>query len=233
MSLDLYAKIEPYLDFSQEVHALHKVFLEHIMTKELDNILDVGCGQGNFLLNLKLNNLHCLGIDLSQEQINICLEQNLPARCIDLCAVQERYDCLTAIFDVLNYIPSEHLKSFLHCAYDRLNDGGYFFFDVNTLFGFDEVAQGTLVMDTDDKFIAVDALYENSELETKITLFDKKDDTYVKEQSSIIQYYHSVELLQGLLEQSGFIIESINSFHLHSDEDADKLIWICRRCYKE
>ncbi|MEA1914649.1 MAG: class I SAM-dependent methyltransferase, partial [Campylobacterota bacterium] len=65
MSLDLYAKIEPYLDFSQEVHALHKVFLEHIMTKELDNILDVGCGQGNFLLNLKLNNLHYLGIDLS------------------------------------------------------------------------------------------------------------------------------------------------------------------------
>ena len=52
MGLNLYAKVEPYLDFEDEVYTLHKEFMTLVMTKELDNILDIGCGQGYFLENL-------------------------------------------------------------------------------------------------------------------------------------------------------------------------------------
>lgn len=45
MGLDLYAKIEPFLDFEEEVFNLHKEFLSFVMEKELDNILDIGCGR--------------------------------------------------------------------------------------------------------------------------------------------------------------------------------------------
>jgi len=229
MSLDLYAKIEQYLDFSNEVYALHNAFLKQIMTKELDNILDVGCGQGNFLHNLLLNNKTCFGIDLSQEQINICKAQNLPVQCIDLCKLDNKYDCLTAIFDVLNYIPKNSIENFLKCAYDRLNNDGYFIFDINSYFGFDVIAQGTLSIDLDDKFISIDALFEDEILETKITLFEQKQNCYTKEQSSIKQYYHNEKFLKDLLQKCGFEIEKINDFHLHSDEDADKQIWVCRK----
>ncbi|MCB9096388.1 MAG: hypothetical protein H6630_01885 [Arcobacter sp.] len=67
MGLDLYAKVEPYLDFEEEVYTLHKEFLRFVMVNDLDNIIDIGCGQGYFLENLKVNKKKYFGIDLSVE----------------------------------------------------------------------------------------------------------------------------------------------------------------------
>ena len=41
MGLDLYAKVEPYLDFEEEVYTLHKEFCRFVMVNELDNIIDI------------------------------------------------------------------------------------------------------------------------------------------------------------------------------------------------
>lgn len=80
MGLDLYARIEPYLDFEEEIYSLHKEFLKFIMVNDLDNIIDIGCGQGYFLNNLKVNKKKAFGIDLSIEQIKICQEKGLNAK---------------------------------------------------------------------------------------------------------------------------------------------------------
>ncbi len=55
MGLDLYSKIEPFLDFQEEVYNLHNEFMSIVFEKELDNILDIGCGQGFFVESLNLN----------------------------------------------------------------------------------------------------------------------------------------------------------------------------------
>lgn len=229
MSLDLYARIEPYLDFQEEVYTLHNAFLEQVITKDRTNVLDLGCGQGDFLKNLELNEIQYLGIDLSNEQIAICKEKDLNAQCINLCDLEEQFDCITAIFDVINYIPSKDLDQLFQCAYDRLEEGGYFIFDVNSYFGFDEIAQGTLSIDLDEKFINIDAIFEKNILTTQITLFEKKNDLYEKEQSSISQYFHSKEFLTKHLKKAKFKIEQIKDFYLHNDQEPDKLIFICKK----
>ncbi|MCT7573848.1 class I SAM-dependent methyltransferase [Aliarcobacter butzleri] len=230
MGLDLYAKVEPYLDFEEEVYTLHKEFLRFVMVNDLDNIIDIGCGQGYFLENLKVNKKKYFGIDLSVEQIKVCQEKNLNAQAIDLKDVKEKYDCATAIFDVLNYIPKNELKIFLEQTYEILNQNAYFIFDVNSYFGFDEVAQGTITIDVEDKFIAIDANFENNKLQTDITLFEKQENgLFSKEQDSIIQEYHSKEFLSKILEEIGFKLIEIKEFSLHTDEIADKLIFICKK----
>ncbi|WP_151949489.1 class I SAM-dependent DNA methyltransferase [Aliarcobacter butzleri] len=230
MGLDLYAKVEPYLDFEEEVYTLHKEFLRFVMVNDLDNIIDIGCGQGYFLENLKVNKKKYFGIDLSVEQIKVCQEKNLNAKAIDLKDVKEKFDCATAIFDVLNYIPKNELKIFLEQTYEILNQNAYFIFDVNSYFGFDEVAQGTITIDVEDKFIAIDANFENNKLQTDITLFEKKENgLFSKEQDSIIQEYHSKEFLSKILEEIGFKLIEIKEFNLHTDEIADKLIFICKK----
>ncbi|MCG3685143.1 class I SAM-dependent methyltransferase [Aliarcobacter butzleri] len=230
MGLDLYAKVEPYLDFEEEVYTLHKEFLRFVMVNDLDNIIDIGCGQGYFLENLKVNKKKYFGIDLSVEQIKVCQEKNLNAQAIDLKDVKEKYDCATAIFDVLNYIPKNELKIFLEQTYEILNQNAYFIFDVNSYFGFDEVAQGTITIDVEDKFIAIDANFENNKLQTDITLFEKQENgLFSKEQDSIIQEYHSKEFLSKILEEIGFKLIEIKEFNLHTDEIADKLIFICKK----
>ncbi len=230
MGLDLYAKVEPYLDFEEEVYTLHKEFLRFVMVNDLDNIIDIGCGQGYFLENLKVNKKKYFGIDLSVEQIKVCQEKNLNAKAIALKDVKEKFDCATAIFDVLNYISKNELKRFLEQTYEILNQDAYFIFDVNSYFGFDEVAQGTITIDVEDKFIAIDANFENNKLQTDITLFEKQENgLFSKEQDSIIQEYHSKELLTKILEEIGFKQIEIKEFNLHIDEIADKLIFICKK----
>jgi len=230
MGLELYSKVEPFLDFEDEVYTLHKEFMTFVMMNELDNIIDIGCGQGYFLDNLKINKKTAFGIDLSVEQIKVCEQKNLNAKAIALNDVKEKYDCATAIFDVLNYIPSEDLETFISETNLVLNKGGYFIFDVNSYFGFDNIAQGCITIDSDDRFIGIDAIFEENKLQTDITLFEKnKDGLYKKEKDSIIQEYHSKEFLSKLLKKCNFEIQEIREFNLHSDEDADKLIFICKK----
>ena len=233
MGLDLYAKIEPYLDFEEEIYSLHKEFLKFIMINELDNILDIGCGQGYFLNNLEINKKKALGIDLSEKQIEICREKGLNAKNIaleELSKLEEKFDCATAIFDVLNYIPKVELEKFVLEVAKVLNPNAYFIFDVNTYFGFDEVAQGTINIDIEDRFIAIDAFFENNKLQTNITLFEKEEDEkYTKEQDSIVQEYHKKEFIEKILKNSGFKVVEIREFFLHTDESADKLIFICKK----
>ncbi|WP_108061798.1 class I SAM-dependent DNA methyltransferase [Poseidonibacter lekithochrous] len=230
MGLDLYSKVEPFLDFEDEVYLLHKQFMEFVMVNELDNIIDIGCGQGYFLENLKINGKTAFGTDLSVEQIKVCKAKGLDAKAIPLNEVKEKYDCATAIFDVLNYMDKNYLETFIKESNLVLNQGGYFVFDVNSHFGFDNIAQGCITIDLKDKFIAIDALFEDNKLQTDITLFNKqKSNLYSRESDSIIQEYHSKEYLSKLLENNGFKIQEIREFNLHSEDDADKYIFICKK----
>jgi len=230
MGLELYSKVEPHLDFEDEVYLLHREFMTFVMMNELDNIIDIGCGQGYFLDNLKINKKTAFGIDLSVEQIKVCKAKNLDADVIPLSKVKNKYDCATAIFDVLNYIPKNALSTFIKETSLVLNQGGYFVFDVNSLFGFENIAQGCITIDLKDKFIAIDANFDDNKLQTDITLFSKqKNKLFSKENDSIVQEYHSKEFLRELLESNGFKIQEIKEINLHSDEDADKLIFICKK----
>ncbi|WP_404319653.1 class I SAM-dependent DNA methyltransferase [Malaciobacter canalis] len=230
MGLDLYSKVEQYLDFEDEVYLLHKEFMTFVMVNELDNIIDIGCGQGYFLENLKINGKKAFGIDLSSEQIKVCKQRKVDAKCIALDKVKEKFDCATAIFDVVNYIPSNHLKQFFKDTYEVLNDGGYYMFDVNSLFGFNDVADGSLNINKENKFIAIDAVFDEDELNTNIILFEQKQNNlYEKQEDLITQYYHDIPSLKKLLNEVGFSVESISDFNLHGFDEADKHIFICKK----
>jgi len=230
MGLELYSKVEPYLGFEEEVYTLHKEYMTFIMSLELDNIIDIGCGQGYLLQTLMLNDKKAFGIDLSAQQIKVCEEKGLNAKAIDLKHVDEKFDCATAVFDVLNYIHQDSLEEFLTNTANVLNKGGYFIFDVNSLFGFEEIAQGTLSIDLEEVFINIDANFENKELKTDITLFSKNESGYyIKEQDSIIQYFHAQKVLNRLLSKTGFEIVEKVGFNLHSFDESDKFIYLCKK----
>ncbi len=230
MGLELYAKIEEYLNFEDEVKELHKAFLTIIFEKGLDDIIDIGCGQGAFMMHLMANKVKTYGIDLSSEQIKICQNHNLNADFLPLSEVNEKFNCATAIFDVINYIKEDDLKKFFIDAFKILNKDGYFIFDINTFFGFDEVAQGSLNINLKDKFIAIDAFFEDKKLNTDITFFSEtKNGLYNKEEGRVTQYYYETIFLKTILEEVGFVIEEVINFNLHSTEESDKHIFICKK----
>ncbi len=230
MGLELYAKIEEYLGIDEETKSIHKSFLKIIFEKEFKNIIDIGCGKGAFIMHLLANQIKAYGIDLSTEQIKVCKSYGLNANCLDIKDIKDKFDCATAIFDLVNFIPNNELLQFFKNVNNVLIDGAYFIFDVNTLFGFEDIAQGVLNINLDEKFIAVDANFEDDKLYTDITLFTKnKNDLYNKEEDSIVQYYYEIQYLKQALKDSNFEVENIINLNLYSNEKADKIIFICKK----
>ena len=229
-ALNLYSIVEQDLDFKEEIEELYNAYELFINQIEPSTLIDIGCGQGDFLLQVEHEDMKVFGIDLSDEQIKVCKSKNINSACINISDIKEKFDCATAMFDVLNYIDKDEVKNFIQSTYDCLNDDSYFIFDVNTLFGFEEVAQGSLNINKQNRFIGIDAFFEDEKLSTNITLFQKeKNNLYTKHNETITQYYHSKEYLEELLKSIGFEVQNALDFKLHDENNADKYIFLCRK----
>jgi cyclopropane fatty-acyl-phospholipid synthase-like methyltransferase len=120
---------------------------------------------------------------------------------------------------MLNYLTKEELKNFLSCMKKHLNDGGIFLCDINTLYGFENVAVGSFIVDDDERFLTVDSDFEEGEYSAEFTLFEKNNDMYLKSQEMIKQHYHSVE---ELVQYSGLELIANDDVNLYDFDEADK-----------
>ena len=201
-ALDLYAKVEDMLGVHEVTPILNEYYFNTLDTLECKRLLDVGCGSGGFLEELSIGYPHVKtkGIDLSPIMIEMTKAKGLNAECMDLCNVDEKYDVITAIFDMMNYLNRENLKRFLRCIEERLEKGGHFIFDINTLYAFKVVAAGSYIKDGGERFLTIDSDYEEDrgEYYMDFTLFEKEGEKFVKSQESIMQYYYTVAEIQKL-----------------------------------
>jgi 2-polyprenyl-3-methyl-5-hydroxy-6-metoxy-1,4-benzoquinol methylase len=222
-NLDLYAKAEHLLGIEEATEALYDLYRSELDEYKVKTLLDVGCGRGGFMERMISDGVICKGVDLSSIMVQDCIAKGLDAECIDAKDVTGKYDAIVSIFDVLNFMQKEELLEFLESMAEKLNDDGIFIADINTLYGFSDVAEGTMSSDRDDEFLSVDAQFENNELHTKFTLFQKsKEDCYVKYQDTIVQYFHKIQLFQKL---TGLKLVDKQTFSLYDTEDKTLLIF--------
>jgi predicted TPR repeat methyltransferase len=227
-SLDLYAKVEDLLGVKEVASKLYAHYLLFLNPIVFTSLLDVGCGSGDFLVQMKkaLNILEVKGIDLSPLMAAKTKELDLDAECIDLCALEGKYDVITAVFDMLNYLDKTNLEHFLLCVKEHLNEGGFFLCDINTLYGFENVAVGSYIVDDEERFLTVDSDFEEDVYSAEFTLFEKEKDVYEKSQETIKQYYHSVE---ALVKYSGLECIESDDVNLYGLDDADKVFIVLRK----
>ena len=225
--LDLYAKVEDLLGVKEAAPALYAHYLLFLNTVEFDTLLDVGCGSGDFLRQMQgaLDIPRVKGIDLSPFMVAQTLEQGYEAECIDLCDLEGTYDVITAVFDMLNYLNKEQLTRFLTCVKEHLNEGGYFLCDINTLYGFENVAVGAYIVDDENRFLAIDSDFENGKYIAEFTLFEKKGKCFTRSQECIAQFFHTSESLKALSQMSCIMDEPI---HLYTEE-TDKRILVFQK----
>ncbi|WP_415395981.1 class I SAM-dependent DNA methyltransferase [Sulfurimonas sp. CS5] len=221
-NLDLYAKTEHLLGIEEATEALYDLYRSELDEYKIKTLLDVGCGRGGFMQRMISDGVKCKGIDLSSVMIEECKAQGLDAECIDVADVEGTYDAVVAIFDVLNFMNKDALVKFLDAISSKLNDDGIFIADINTLYGFSDVAEGTMSAENDKEFLVVDAEFANDELHTQFTLFEKNDEKFIKHQDTIIQYFHKIKTFQNL---SGLKLIDKQTFSLYDTEDKTLLIF--------
>jgi len=221
-SLDLYAKVEDLLGVKEASPKLYAHYLLFLNTLEFNNLLDVGCGSGDFLQQMQqaLDIPSVKGIDLSPLMVEKTVQKGYDAQCIDLCDLEGSYDVITAVFDMLNYLDKTQLAHFLVCVKGHLNEGGLFLCDINTLYGFENVAVGSYILDDEERFLTVDSDFEEGEYISEFTLFEKENKLFKKSQETIKQYYHTVE---EIIELSGLELVTQDEVDLYELEEADKI----------
>ncbi len=196
--LDLYSKVEHLLGIEEATKYLHQIYAEVLYNYEIKTLLDVGCGRGDLMKTFEKYGVECEGIDLSPLMVKKAQENGLKAEHKSICEVDKQYDAVVAVFDVLNFVSPEEIEGFFECVHRALKEDGIFVFDINTLHGFSNVADGTMSQEEGDDFLSVDAVFKDNQLHTKFTYFSKEGEHYKKEQETIVQYFHPLKWFKKL-----------------------------------
>jgi len=225
--LDLYAKIEPLIGFDAPYERLYERYCNELRFLHVKSILDIGCGNGKLLKRLKEEGFEAKGIERSEHMVQRALQLGVDASMNELSHFEsESFDGVIAVADVMNYMDTDELMLFLEDVSRVVKKGGFFLGDINTLYGFEAVAEGVMVKEDGDYFLSVDASFEKPLLQTTITLFTCKNDSCTKEQGSITQYFHPMAFFK---KQKALKFYTSHALHLFSQDEADKTLVVLQK----
>jgi len=128
----LSTSLHALVDGKYRIHIYNKFSYEYVNTKPSDSsILDVGCGDGDFILALAFHGYNCKGVDFSETLIKAAQMKNsinsLNARfiCADInnLSESESFDYIV-MNDVIEHLSDRELKSILSKLIRLLRPGG-------------------------------------------------------------------------------------------------------------
>jgi len=110
--------------------------LKHLSKeKHFNNVLSIGCGDGEFEILFSKHTNHIHALDLSPKAIENANKKikekgisnvSFEAKSFFDLNLDQKYDLITCIA-FLHHVPEKELESFIKTAYDHLNPGGIFF----------------------------------------------------------------------------------------------------------
>ena len=117
---------ERFRGTEEYVRASQKVYLPNF--SGLQNVLDIGCGRGEFLEMMRDAGVPAKGIDLSEESVAMCRHKGLDAEVADLFLYLRNLPeaSLDGVFcsQVVEHLPPERLPAMMRLATSRLRRGG-------------------------------------------------------------------------------------------------------------
>lgn len=182
--------------------------------------LDLACGTGSLTIELAKLGIDVYGIDGSEEMLAAAqekaFEQNIDT--MFLCQKMQEIDlygttdtCICSL-DSINHLTdiSDVQKTFERVSL-FMNKGGYFVFDVNTVYKHKEIlANNTFVYDTDNVYcVWQNSLKENNVVDMDLTFFVPDGENYTRYDESFSERAYTTEELTELLNNAGFEIQAI------------------------
>ena len=181
--------------------------------------IDIACGSGYFTRALKRAGFSVTGMDISPEMLTsaqtITTKEKMfiPYILGDMTSFksQGKVDFITIINDGINCLPPEKLQKAFKCMANALKRGGVLHFDVSSEYKLKKViSNNTFCEDDDDySYIWFNTPYEDKVV-MEMSVFLKRGESYIKRESSLTEYIHTLDSLKLALENAGFTILEVN-----------------------
>jgi ubiquinone/menaquinone biosynthesis C-methylase UbiE len=233
---ELYDQLMYDADYKTWSDYLSKLLQEGEVPKGA-KLLEYACGTGNLTYYLSQNGYHMIGVDQSEEMLNIAQNKTrsgarqVTYACADMCSFQlsQPVDAVICACDGVNYLlDSEQLMQFFAHAYGNMKEGGLFLFDISSYYKLSTVLGNEFFYDDGDEitYFWKNQYEEKTKLiQMEITMFIAEGTMYRREDEVHMQRaWESNEILFAL-EKAGFSRLACYSFlSKHPVADTDERI---------
>lgn len=124
--IDYFLFEQRYRGNREDIKRRQKIYVDHFKGKS--NVLDLGCGRGEFVELLIENGIKVTGIDSSRDMVLFCKEKGLPVIESDLFEYLNTIedDSVDGIFaaQVIEHLTPDRLLKFIKLAYTKLKPAG-------------------------------------------------------------------------------------------------------------
>lgn len=127
IDMDYFLFESKYRGSREEIKEKQKVYLDYFISKK--NVVDIGCGRGEFVELLMEEGAEITGIDLNKDNVNHCTDKGLPVKygeALDFLS-KCKDSSLGGIFigQVIEHLSTQELIALIRLAYKKLQPGAY------------------------------------------------------------------------------------------------------------
>lgn len=222
---------------------------ESALASERDLVLDLGCGTGTLTELLAGKGYDMIGVDLSQEMLNIALEkkEKSGSSVLYLCQDMRMLDLYStvgtviSVCDSVNYLleDKEVVRTF-SLIHNYLYPGGIFIFDFNTVYKYEQViGDATIAENRDDCSFIWENYYHPEEHvnEYDLTIFarEKGEEKFDRFFENHLQRGYTVEEMTAFVKQAGMRVELVLDADTHEapSKESERVYVVARESRKK
>lgn len=183
-------------------------------------LLDLGCGTGKLTRRLADRGFDMIGIDLSEEMLEIAREKSDPEQILYLMQDMREFElygtvrAIVSICDSMNYLMGyEELVQVLGLANNYLDPGGIFIFDLNTPYKYQAVlGEQTIAENREEGSFIWENYYDEEERinQYDLTLFIRQEGgLYRKYEETHYQYAFDLKEVEQAVREAGMELVAI------------------------
>lgn len=218
-----------------------------LLDTEKNLVLDLGCGTGTLTELLYRKGYDMIGVDMSQEMLNIALSKREQEGSDILYLCQDMRDLdlystvgtVISVCDSVNYLleDEEILETF--CLVNNyLYPGGIFIFDFNTIYKYEQViGDATIAENREDcSFIWENLYHEKQHInEYDLTVFAREGELFRRFTETHFQRGYSLEEMIDYVEKAGMRIELVLDADTHKEpvECSERIYIVAREVCKK